>query len=231
MDHIFTATEYKFVTSSEEGEFEGYGSFFGNQDSHGDVVAPGAFKATLEDHARKGSMPSMLVMHGGGLFGGGPDSLPIGRWKSMSEDTNGLALKGRLSALDTDYGKRVRGLMKDGALGGLSIGFSVPKNGATYGDKPGEPRRTLKTIKLHEVSVVDRPSNERSIVANIKSRLADGDVPTIRELEEGLREQFGFSRSQAAQIVERGFKSMARDEPGGEKPVEVDWSFLGRLSA
>lgn len=34
--------------SEEEGVFSGYGSVFGNVDSGGDVVEPGAFTKTLE---------------------------------------------------------------------------------------------------------------------------------------------------------------------------------------
>ena len=46
--------------------FEGYGAVFGNVDSYGDVIAPGAFAAYLADvEAGKQNWPAMLLQHGG----------------------------------------------------------------------------------------------------------------------------------------------------------------------
>jgi hypothetical protein len=43
----------------------------------------------------------------------------------MSEDTHGLQCKGRLINLDTESGKRIYGALKESALDGLSIGYTV----------------------------------------------------------------------------------------------------------
>ena len=45
---------------SDSGEFEGYGSVFGVEDSYGDVVVRGAFAATLAKWAEKDRLPAML---------------------------------------------------------------------------------------------------------------------------------------------------------------------------
>ena len=45
---------------SDSGEFEGYGSVFGVEDSYSDVVVRGAFAATLEKWKAKGRLPAML---------------------------------------------------------------------------------------------------------------------------------------------------------------------------
>ena len=47
----------------EEGQFVGYASAFGNADSYGDVVQPGAFKKTLEEWAAKGATIPVLWGH------------------------------------------------------------------------------------------------------------------------------------------------------------------------
>lgn len=73
----------------EDGTIEGYGSVFGVQDSYGDVVAHGAFKASLAAHKAGGTMPAMLWQH--------DSAVPIGVWTDMSEDDKGLKIKGRLS--------------------------------------------------------------------------------------------------------------------------------------
>lgn len=165
--------EVKFADDAI-GEFSGLASAYGVVDSHGDVVVPGAFSASLAEHKARGSMPTMYVQHGPALGG---DPLPVGVWTHMEEDAHGLRVKGRISALDTDYGRRIRSLVQDGALKGLSIGYNVATNGAVYGRKPGEPRRTLKAVRLVEVSLVSTPSNDRARVESIKSA-TDSEVRT-----------------------------------------------------
>ena len=66
--------------------------------------------------------------------------------------------------------------MKDGALPGLSIAWSARPNGVKLGKEAGEPKRTLKAIDLHEISLVADPSNPQSKVAMVKSALADADT-------------------------------------------------------
>jgi hypothetical protein len=106
--------------------------------------------------------------------------------------------------------------VKSGAIGGLSIGFRVQPQGAVYNQKPGGPRRTISSASLNEISLVDDPCDRYARVEVIKSALADGELPTLREFEEALREQLGFSRAQATRIAERGFKSLIpRDEEKG----------------
>ena len=215
MNQTFVAPlEVKFADASS-GEFDGYGAVFGNVDSHGDVIVPGAFAASLAEYKARGTMPTMYAQHGPALGG---DPLPVGVWQEMEEDAKGLRVRGRISALDTDYGRRIRSLVQDGALKGLSIGYNLATNGATYGKKPGEPKRTLKAVRLIEVSLVHQASNDRARVESIKSRLDSDEPPTLREIEEALREPpFNLSRKQAAAFAAGGYKSLlARESEGGE---------------
>lgn len=204
--------EYKFLEGAAPGSFEGYGSVFNNEDDNGDVILPGAFAGVLARHRAKGTMPKMLLNHGSALsFFGSSDpmaDLPIGKWTSMSEDSHGLQVKGRLINLDTERGKNIYGAMKEGELGGLSIGYRA--GDFVRGAKPNEPRRTIKTMKdLIEVSPVTFPANELATVGGVKA----GDIRTVREFERTLREVLGFSHAAARSIAERGFKSSEpRDE-------------------
>ena len=183
MNQTFVAPlEVKFADDAL-GEFSGLASAYGVVDSHGDVVVPGAFSASLAEHKARGSMPTMYVQHGPALGG---DPLPVGVWTHMEEDAHGLRVKGRISALDTDYGRRIRSLVQDGALKGLSIGYNVATNGAVYGRKPGEPRRTLKAVRLVEVSLVTTPSNDRAKVESIKSLLESEVRTAIRWLRAAI---------------------------------------------
>lgn len=229
-----SAFEYKFTDTNggEAGSFEGYGSVFGNKDSYGDVMAPGAFQKTLARHQSANTMPKMLLNHGsmgGGLFGGADPmaDLPIGKWNSMSEDSHGLQVKGRLINLDTERGKSIYGAMKEGELGGLSIGYMVKE--FERGTKPDEPKRTLKSVDLFEVSPVTFPANEMAGVSAVKSAQ---HIKTIREFEDFLRDEGGFSNAAAKAIAAGGFKAInpdPRDEDGLSDAIAGPFAALARL--
>ena len=172
-DCFVAPLELKFADGGEPGEFSGYASVFGNEDSHGDVVLPGAFADSLAEHKARGTMPALFVEHGAALGG---DPLPAGVWREMDEDERGLKVRGKISALDTDHGRRVRSLMQDGALRGLSIGFQVRPGGSVMRAKSSDPRRQLKSVNLLEVSLVRDGSNRLALVDGVKSvlRMTDG---------------------------------------------------------
>jgi len=167
--------------------FSGYGAVFGNVDSYGDVIAPGAFAKSLATQYSEGSQPLMFLNHD--AFG----SLPIGRWTEMAEDGHGLKVHGEL--LDTQMGRDTYTALKAGAINGLSIGFR-PIEFATR-SKPDEPRRTLKAVDLIEVSVVTLPANQKARVQAVKSM---GEEMSVRDLEALLRE-CGLSKSESVAVA------------------------------
>jgi HK97 family phage prohead protease len=206
--------EVKFNPGADDGTFAGYGSIFGNVDSYGDVVAPGAFKSTLQEaKSGTGAWPAMLLQHGGDSV---EDKMPIGIWTAMDEDDNGLRMEGKL-ALDTRRGAEAYALLKmtpRPALNGLSIGYRARK--FVMGAKTDKARRTLTGVDLHEVSLVTFPANTLATVTSVK---ASDEIKTIRDFENFLRDVGGFSNSAAKAIASGGFKSHAdlRDEDDGEK--------------
>lgn len=204
--------EVKLAGNAETMTFEGYGAVFGNLDSYGDVIQPGAFAETLAASRRTGRWPAMLAQHGGmGLSAG--DMMPIGVWTDMAEDGKGLWVQGKLA--ETERGKEAYALMKmepRPALDGLSIGYVAKK--WTSGAKPNEPRRKLEAIELMEISLVTMPANPKARVSGVKSNAG----LTERDAERVLRDA-GFSRKEAAAIVAAGFKALPQrdaDEAGDE---------------
>lgn len=174
------------VKAAEDGTIEGYGSVFGVLDNYDDVIAKGAFAASLADHKKAGTMPAMLWQHDA--------DEPIGIWLEMAEDAKGLRVKGQL-CLETTSGKEAHALLKMGALNGLSIGF-VSK--AWKYDTETDVR-TLTEIDLWEVSLVTFPANEKARITNVKS--AD-ELTTPKDAEKALRDA-GFSKSDATAFVSR----------------------------
>ena len=206
VQHASTALEIKFSSSSGDGTFQGYGAVFGNQDSHGDVIAPGAFAQTLAERKAANRRVAMHVMHG--IYGG--DGVPVGVWTNIAEDDKGLRVDGKISGMNTDAGRLLYERVKDGALGGLSIGYTVKKNGATYGTKPGEPKRLLKALNLHEISLVDDPSNAMATVNQVKL--------TSRSELEDLLEGSGLSRKAARMIAGAGWKALSGEADPEDTP-------------
>lgn len=191
MNDLFVAPlEVKFVEGAPEGTFSGYAAVFGNTDAHGDVIMPGAFSQSLAERKAAGRGIPMHVMH---RFLGG-DGLPVGVWTDAAEDDKGLKVSGKISGMDTDTGKLIHARIKDGALGGLSIGYSVRPGGSVLGKKPGDAKRTLKALNLHEISLVDDPSNAMSRVEEIKAGLAAGASSHTPDVD-------GAAESIAAAIV------------------------------
>lgn len=156
--------ELKAAPDAATGEFTGYGAIFGNVDSHGDTITPGAFRDSIA--GRKNRPLPMHLNHGlpaiGGLRG-------VGVWSALAEDSRGLEVKGKISGMSTDAGRLLYERVKDGAFAGLSIGYVVPPGGAVLGKAANGARRTLNRLDLVEVSLVDNPSNADALLHQVKS--------------------------------------------------------------
>lgn len=205
------AYAFEIKSTGEDGSVEGYGSVFGVRDSYDDVIAKGAFSASLASHKAEGTMPAMLWQHDSGE--------PIGIWEEMTEDDKGLRIKGKL-ALDTVRGKEAHALLKMGALNGLSIGF-VSKQWAY--DRETEVR-TLTEIDLWEVSLVTFPANEKARVTNIKS---SDELTAPKDAERILRDS-GFSKSDATAFVSRVMR-MGEERSDSAKSAAVAMKAAERL--
>ena len=216
MDRFASEFEFKFATGAKDGTFSGYGSVFGNIDSHGDIIERGAFKNTLRQWEAKGKLPKMLLQHGG-FFGPTDDALPIGKYTSMEENAKGLKVEGELFALGTDRGQLIYEGMKSGELDGLSIGYKAKK--FTMGTKPQDPTRTLHEVDLFEVSIVTFGSNDKATVGAVKSAQIDA-LNTLSDFEDFLREAEGirFSKSTARDFVSR-LSKIVRREAGDDRDV------------
>ena len=213
-EKLFLTSAFELKALSE-GEFEGYGSTFGNIDLGGDVVMPGAFKATLAEYKAAGSMPAMLWSHR-------MDQVP-GKWLAMEEDSNGLFVKGQFAK--TTLGKDSRELLKMDAVRGLSIGYSVAD--ATYRD---DGIRLIKEADLYEVSIVSIPMNPQAQISAVKSLLLeqreDGGLAELkRDCERFLRTQ-GLAKQSAMERVAKFFDATAataeKPNPTRATPDEIE---------
>jgi HK97 family phage prohead protease len=198
---------------SDDGTFEGYGSIFGNVDSYGEVVEPGAFGKSLARHAKAKTSPLMLWQHN-------PD-YPIGVWESLEEDSKGLFGRGRLLK-GVQKADEAHIIMKNGAIRGLSIGYRELRA------QPEGNNRKLLELDLMEISPVTFPANDKARITAVKSermeefarRLRDGEPMPVKEFEDILREA-GVPKAMAVQIASVGYAKAIRSESEGEKANDL----------
>lgn len=163
-----TGLEHKFarfgeaITVTDGLEISGYASLFGAIDQGGDVVAPGAYAASLASVTQAGRSIKMLWQH--------DSAQPIGVWEEVREDAKGLWVKGRL--LDSvAKGREAAALIGAGAIDGLSIGYRTRK-----ASKNTEGQRLLSELELWEVSLVTFPMLPSARVAAKTEFVPLGDV-------------------------------------------------------
>lgn len=174
--------ELKFAagapTLTEGSVIEGYASLFGLADQGGDIVARGAYAASLARLAQGGGKVRMLWQHDPGE--------PIGIWDEVREDERGLWVRGRLLP-DIARAREAAALIAAGAIDGLSIGYRTVR-----AERDAQNRRVLTEIELWEVSLVTFPMLREAKVGR-KSGERDGEDSTaaligaLRAATEALR--------------------------------------------
>jgi len=139
--------------------FSGYASTFLNIDEGGDVVMPGAFKASLGRRR-----PKLLWQH--------DIAEPLGRVLGLREDDRGLF--GEFKISKTARGHDAYQLLKDGAIDSMSIGY-IPED-QEFSDSG---IRQLKAVDLLEISVVSIPMNEEALITLVKARSVTPAEPEL----------------------------------------------------
>ncbi len=194
------------------GTFKGYGSIFGNVDSYGDVVMPGAFTQSLQK--RK---PILLWQH--------DTDCPIGVITNAYEDAKGLVIEGTIET-ESDDGKRYYNLLKMDALRGLSIGYNTTKYHVVEIDD--KTTYYLDEVELWEVSLVTFPANELATVTDVKSL---ENINTVGDIEQLLKNH-GFSKKAAKTIISKikQCDAVNEQEPAIDSRRDVE-EFEAKLNA
>lgn len=176
--------------ASEAGgmKFTCYGNVKGNVDHVGDRTLDGAYQKSIDKHKQKNTMPKMLWMHN-------PYETPIGKWIAMKEDAKGLLMEGEFA--DTEKGREMYTLMKDGHVDSFSIGYKVIQ------EKWNTSKQCNDLIELDivEVSAVNFACNEASTLQSIKTHIGEGGTPTKAELREILKSVGWLSKRSIERIT------------------------------
>lgn len=181
LERDFTVTK----ALNEDGEFEGYASMFGVEDSVGDTVVKGAFTAGLKKLAKEKRKLKMLWNH--------DRYQPIGTYKEVEEDDKGLWVRGKLT-LGVQKADETRLLMLDEAVDSMSIGGYVVKE--KWDNKT--LKREFLEIELREISPVTFPALDSARIVSVKSLPDDAD---IRQVDTYLRDVMGLTQKDANRLI------------------------------
>ena len=135
-----------------------YGSAFGNEDSDGDIIMPGAYTKTIQENGPGSRQPRIkhLLQH---------DKLCIlGKFTELVEDAKGLLCTSVLA--DTEEAKDALALYALD-LFEHSVGFQTIKSEYDQAD-PAKPVRRLTELKLWEVSSVTWGANADTPLVRLK---------------------------------------------------------------
>lgn len=144
----------------EDGQFEAYASIFGNVDSYGDVVQPGAFANTLKEWAESGNF--LPVLFGHNMMD--PD-YNIGHVIEATEDERGLRVLAQLD-LESPKGAHIHRMLKGKRISQMSFAYDVIKG--TWGQLEGQDVYELHEVKVYEVSLVTIGANQETEILAVK---------------------------------------------------------------
>lgn len=207
--------DFEVKALKDDGTFTGYAATFDVRDLGGDTISRGAFTESLRAWSVKGEYPPILWHH--------QMDKPIGVITTMYEDAKGLYIEGRLLVGKVAKASEAYALLDAKAVKGLSIGYKVKPGNYTWADDGYG--RDIKAVDLWEVSITTFPMNPDAGVTSVKQ------INSVRDFETALRDEWGFSRTQARRIAEHGYKSAMglRDEVVATGEILASISKLKRV--
>lgn len=180
---------YKFLVDKEAGEIKP-GFIKGvattpKLDSYDDIIAVGAFEASIKDRGVTGPRAvKMLAQH--------DTRAVIGNWLSLKYDGDKLLAEGQID-LENQKGLEYYGHVKKDQIGSLSVGFSTQTR--QYDEETYV--RTIIKGDLREISLVTFPANEDAIITQVKS----DEAMRLSEIEKLVVQECGLSRRQSQALI------------------------------
>lgn len=208
MENKIRNLAFELKSLSADGSFSGYASVFNVEDYGGDIIAPGAFAASIAASKAAGKTIPCLWQHDW--------TCPLGGYSVLQEDAKGLYVEGDLLIGQVAKATEAYALLQAKVITGLSIGYSVTKSQTD--DETGI--RTILACDLWEVSLVTFPMNDDARINSVKRMINEGHIPSLSEFEGAMREM-GFTRKQATAVASHGLKRLMKSESSEEQSDSV----------
>jgi HK97 family phage prohead protease len=164
------------ATEGDEGQFEALVAVFGNVDSQGDIIDPGAFVKTIASWEASGLPIPVIWSH----MWEDPFA-HLGETVKAEEVAEGLKITGQLD-LTNPTAMQVYKLLKARRVVQWSFVASSPDGGYAYETLPdGSTVCHLKELELIEVGPTLRGANTETTVISIKSDMAAMEALVSKE--------------------------------------------------
>jgi len=217
-----------------KGIITGYFSIFGNKDSDGDIIMPGAYKKTLKENGPDSPKPRILHLYMHDPY------KPLGKPKVLKEDKKGLYFESEIS--HTALGKDVIQLYQDKVLTEHSIGYQIVKRER---DEQREEQKLIE-LKLWEGSTVSWGANMDALVSTVKGegipdrKVLDRLLSMMDALDTALKGNYSEDTARQIEIqfkqLQQTIISLVRKEPENtpedrkpEMKIDADW-ILSKLN-
>jgi uncharacterized protein len=206
----FRSVDHEIRTDGEGRTFVGYAAMFDSPSEplpFIERIAPGAFARSLANRKRD---VRLYVNHNSDMVLASKRSGTL----RLAEDDRGLRVEADLP--ETSYANDLRALMDAGVVSKMSFGFSVPRGGDKWSEDGSE--RVLKSITLHEVSVVTGFPAYDATQAAVRSleKLSARTGIAVDELTEALdalADGSELTPEQAAALKQAVDQASPRSEP------------------
>lgn len=158
----------------KKGIITGYFAVFGNVDSDGDLILPGAFLKTIAERGPQSAQPRVKFLRNHLVYE------PVGNITELKEDSNGLYYEGVPGThfIGTDTVKMIQsGLITEHSFGFETLDKNVKSDGT----------RELKELRLWEGSVLTAwGANEKTGAAALKSLGKEAYIDKLRRETKAL---------------------------------------------
>ncbi|WP_078988589.1 HK97 family phage prohead protease [Streptomyces sp. WM6372] len=205
-----------------EGQFVAIVSVFGNEDSVGDVVRPGAFTETLAEWGEKGDPIPVIWSHAWG-----DPFAHVGVVVKAVETLQGLEVTGQIDDLDTNpTSAQVYRLLKGRRVTQFSFAYDV-KEGAWVED---ESHRyggyyELRRLKLHEVGPCLVGANQETELLAAKAHGLARGAKAGRVLSQANYDSLSKAHAAIGEVLAAATPEKSKtEESGQQEPPAPDGS-------
>jgi HK97 family phage prohead protease len=214
------------IRESDNGlTFEGYAAVFNSPSEplpFTERIAPGAFRRSL----RSRNDIKLLWNHDTGSVLGSTRAATL----SLTEDNYGLKVRAELP--NTTLGRDTAELLRRGDVDSMSFGFSVPAGGDDWSSDGTE--RTLRSVRLHEVSIVAFPAysatagttSVRGLDTIAKRAEVDADMLADAMIKVELGDELTREESEALSKVINSLSPVEKPEEEVEAEPELNAAML-----
>ena len=148
---VFEVDDFEVREDADGMHLEGYAALFNSRSENlggfTETIQPGAFRASLKSR----NDIKLLWNHDTGAVLGSTRAGTL----ALTEDDKGLRVSATLP--NTTHGRDAKELIARGDVSAFSFGFSMPARGGDEWNSDGT-ERVLKSVRLHEVSLVAFPA-------------------------------------------------------------------------